>query len=118
LLLPGDLLESEQNASVALRKELADLERQVQALQGNNNTLEKQVGLYCFCCGTKKDYVHHNQFETELHHSDWVARCGTCWVQLTPTLNLGKHPSDLAVHQGWEQSCMHGAGKRLLLLRA
>lgn len=45
-LPPGDLLESEQNASVALRKELADLERQVQALQGNNNTLEKQVG--CF----------------------------------------------------------------------
>jgi hypothetical protein len=40
---PGDLLESEQNSSVALRKELQDLEKKVETLQGNNSTLGKEV---------------------------------------------------------------------------
>jgi hypothetical protein len=50
---PGDLLESEQSASMQLRKELSELERRVEALQGNNNSLEKKVcaGTLChYCC--------------------------------------------------------------------
>lgn len=41
----GDLLESEQNASMQLRKEMAELEKRVEQLQGTNNSLDKQVGL-------------------------------------------------------------------------
>lgn len=42
--LTGDLLESEQTVSVGLRKEVSELERKVDQLQDNNNSLEKQVG--------------------------------------------------------------------------
>jgi len=40
----GDLLESEQNASMQLRKDMVELEKRVEQLQGTNNSLDKQVG--------------------------------------------------------------------------
>lgn len=57
-LCAGDLLESEQNASVMLRKELAELERKVETLQGNNTSLEKQVRGGVGVVGVGQHHMH------------------------------------------------------------
>jgi hypothetical protein len=54
------LLESEQNSSVALRKELQDLEKKVETLQGNNNTLEKKVRRCTHMWGPHHHHHHHH----------------------------------------------------------
>lgn len=75
----GDLLESEQNASVQLRKELADLEKQVEQLQGSNESLEKQVGLYVCVCGWVGAWMHAEGEILKLQASDtWVS--GACII--------------------------------------
>jgi hypothetical protein len=39
----GDLLEAEQNSSMALKRSVNDLERKVEQLESSNSSLGKQV---------------------------------------------------------------------------
>lgn len=43
MAVSGDLLEAEQNNSMALKKAITDLEKQVESLQGSNSSLNQQV---------------------------------------------------------------------------
>jgi hypothetical protein len=44
LFFAGDLLEAEQNSSMALKRTVSELERQVEDLGNSNSSLSKQVG--------------------------------------------------------------------------